>query len=151
MFVCPPPPAHIFWPVPKHFLLFFCDKTCRFQSPKLDDCCQFVFFDVHNHANYTLGWAWMLTVQQVDFPAKIVGEYKNLPSTRPHFQICVKGKQTIFWRNNELHTKMYKSRSNKIVIFKNTFRNIKTNIGVCKKYELIILFTEVCQCYIKLN
>ncbi len=53
--VCPPPPAPIFWPAPKcwFFYWYFYDKTCCFQLPKLDNCCQFVFFDVFNHANYT--------------------------------------------------------------------------------------------------
>ncbi len=41
-------PTPIFWPAPKLFfnLFLFYDKTCCFQSPKLDDCCHFGFSDV---------------------------------------------------------------------------------------------------------
>ncbi len=75
-FRCPP----IFGLAPKPVIF---DKTCCFQSPKLDGCCQFPFFVVYNRAitipsSYMLCMISLWTTHMLDFPAtiaEIVGQY----------------------------------------------------------------------------
>ena len=117
MFALHRPPL-FYDPAPKLLNFFqFYDNTCCFQSPKLDDCCQFFFFDVYNRANYTqfLHVVYDSTVDRA--PGRFSSHCRNrwsilclksknknknktkLPPACPHFQTCVEGKQTICWPN----------------------------------------------------
>ena len=62
------------------FFLNFTDKTCCFQSSKLDDCCQLVFFDVNKPPITMPQFLHVAYDITVDSQKK-----KNLPPTPPPF------------------------------------------------------------------